>query len=169
MSIIFWFENLLEEGRSKIIRKREIEGEEGLDGLRGDAQKGGGHGGLQELGAAERRPHPGVRSSSFSPLLEPLSLYQPRDRPAVGPVLPGGHPGKMCAGLFSLGRAGGARSLPRGAAPWLHWTTGCLNSEDLAHPRQGQALSLREAAVEKEASAMFSLLQKTLVRPLWGA
>lgn len=37
---------------------------------------------------------------------------------------------------------------------------GCLNCEDLAHPRQGQAVSLREAAVEKEASAMFSLLQK---------
>ena len=50
---------------------------------------------------------------------------------------------------------------PRGAAPWLHWTTGCLNSEDLAHPLQGQAPSLREAAVEKEASAMFSLFRKT--------
>lgn len=38
-----------EEGRSKIIRKREIEGEqwmEGLDGMQGDAQKGGGHGGM---------------------------------------------------------------------------------------------------------------------------
>lgn len=47
---------------------------------------------------------------------------------------------------------------------------GCLNCEDLAHPRQGQAVSLREAAVEKEASAMFSLLQKApLALPLWGA
>ena len=88
-------------------------------------------------------------SSFFSPLLEPLSLYQPRHRPAIGPVLPGGHPRKMCAGLFSLGGARGARSPPRGAAPWLHWTTGCLNSEDLTHPHQGQAPSLREAAVEK--------------------
>lgn len=81
----------------------------------------------------------------------------------------------MCAGLFSLGGArgrggGAARSLPGGGACVAAGLPGCLNCEDLAHPRQGQAVSLREAAVEKEASAMFSLLQKApLALPLWGA
>ena len=40
---------------------------EGLDEMRGDAQKGGGHGGLQELGAAKGRPHPGVRVQLLQP------------------------------------------------------------------------------------------------------
>lgn len=73
MFIIFWFTNLQEEeGRSKIIRKRETEGEqwmEGLDGMRGDAQKGGGHEGAAGVGGGqEETPFlgPGPAPSALS-------------------------------------------------------------------------------------------------------
>ena len=73
MFIIFWFTNLQEEeGRSKIIRKRETEGEqwmEGLDGMRSDAQKGGGHGGAAGVGGGqEETPSlgPGPAPSALS-------------------------------------------------------------------------------------------------------